>query len=448
MRALHLFPIFATATGGGSERYQHALSRKLVELGIEVDVFAIRARSIRPRAAFALNWERDGISAFEHIDGIDVRRFPARWSPPGPLAHSLSSALIRRWEREEKREGVMLQGSRNLIEHYRRRAQERPAIYDWLAMLGRGPNSMSLMVRMAAKMRQYDVVLAGFMPFATLWQATVLARMMRKPVALLALFHAEDIYHHFRIYYRCFERADAVIVQTPYAVEMMREVAPRSNPILISPGIEPREYLVSSISGDRFRKRHGLEGHKIILFAGRKEPGKRYDLAIDAVDLIDDDRVRLVMAGPNIDGRTIESRRVLFLGELPRDQLLDAYDACDVLILPSEHESFGIVILEAWIRKKPVLGNAFCRAVASVIDHGRTGYLCAGAADFAERIVQLISDPAAAHAIGEAGYDRVLERYTEDLAGLRLRDLYRELIASREGSEESRKSAVPPQADT
>ena len=61
-----------------------------------------------------------------------------------------------------------------------------------------------------------------------------------------------------------------------------------------------------------------MEGKRIALFVGRKEAFKRYDLAIQAVDLIDDERIHLVMIGRDIDKQPILSRHVSYLGEMSR----------------------------------------------------------------------------------------------------------------------------------
>jgi glycosyltransferase involved in cell wall biosynthesis len=137
------------------------------------------------------------------------------------------------------------------------------------------------------------------------------------------------------------------------------------------------------------------------------------------------------MIGADVDRRPIESTRALYLGVVPRADLLDAYDACEVFVLPSEHESFGIVFLEAWMRGKPVIGSARGRPVASLIDAGRDGLLADGAAELAAHIDALLADPARAQGLGAAGRAKVLQRYTWDRIGRAVLALYERLIAGR-----------------
>ena len=100
-------------------------------------------------------------------------------------------------------------------------------------------------------------------------------------------------------------------------------------------------------------------------------------------------------------------------------------------MLPSEYESFGWVLLEAWARRKPVLGNRFCAPVAAVISDGEDGYLCANATEMAQRVAQLIAQPDLAQRLGQAGYDKIARRYTWDVIGRRVRDLYVQLTDGR-----------------
>jgi glycosyltransferase involved in cell wall biosynthesis len=44
-----------------------------------------------------------------------------------------------------------------------------------------------------------------------------------------------------------------------------------------------------------------------------------------------------------------------FLGYVREDELINLYNACDVVCVPSRNEPFGIVVLEAWSAGKPVV---------------------------------------------------------------------------------------------
>jgi glycosyltransferase involved in cell wall biosynthesis len=422
--------MFGPELVNGSERHEYLLSKKLVELGVEVDVLTTQTKNAYQTSAFSSAWPSEYSERSQIVDGMRVERFPVSFSLPPRIGHRLSRSMLNRWRREEERRGLMVTGSRNLADYYYRRAVERPRFYDLMMAAARGPYSARLITRLIGTARNHDVLLTGFTPFALNWQVIVAGRALRKPVVLLALFHPDDIYHHFRAIYWCFNHADAILAQTPYSLALFRRMFAASRPFAAGVGVDLDELSNPAPCGARFRARYGLQTDRIVLFVGRKEYFKRYDLAVGAIDLLDDDGVRLVMIGRDVDKQAIASRHVTYLGELPRQDVLDAYDACDVLLLPSESESFGWVLLEAWASRKPVIGNRLCAPVASVVRDGEDGYLCAGPADMATRIAELTGQPELARKLGQAGYEKVARHYTWDAIGRKVRDVYTQVASA------------------
>lgn len=66
--------------------------------------------------------------------------------------------------------------------------------------------------------------------------------------------------------------------------------------------------------------------------------------------------------------------QVSFLGSLSDNDLAAAYEDCDVFVMPSKKEGFGIVFLEAMLRSKPCIGGNH-GGTPDVIEHGQNGYL-------------------------------------------------------------------------
>lgn len=427
MRVLHVWPRFGSSLTNGSEYYAYQLTKKLVDLGIVVDVYTTRTNSFRPLAQFALHWLNTSQLENEKTDGIQIRRFPVTYSPPQIVAYLFSNLVSKRWQSESRFLERVQQDSHSLETFYYERAIRRPKYYDWLFLLGIGPWSWSLWRNLERNLSNYDIVMVGFMPFALIWQVVTIAIRLDKPVVLLPLFHPDDVFHHHQIFYECFARATAILAQTTYSVEQFRRLAPTSNPVLIGAGINVEEFSQNLINGDRFRAKHGLRGKRLVLMVGRKEHSKRYDLAVKAINALADHQVTLVLIGEDVDCQPINSTYVTYLGKVARTELLDAYAACDLLLFPSEHESFGIVILEAWMFRKPVLCNARCLPVASLITHGVDGFVCNGVESFVYYLRQLLDDNDLRERLGEMGYLKTIRHYTWDIIGHRVASLYRQL---------------------
>src|SRR5690349_17974428 len=145
MKVLHVFPQFTPESINGSERYEYLLSRKLVELGVEVELLTTTTRDFVPVAPFCLHWPHQYASALAERDGIRIRRLRATFQMPASIGRFVSRRIERRWKREEDRYGAMLKGSRTYVDYFHQRAAQRPLIYDVMATIGRGPYSLGLL---------------------------------------------------------------------------------------------------------------------------------------------------------------------------------------------------------------------------------------------------------------------------------------------------------------
>ena len=66
----------------------------------------------------------------------------------------------------------------------------------------------------------------------------------------------------------------------------------------------------------------------------------------------------LVLAGPNPERQDVSGiEGILDLGIVDDQGKQDALAACDILCVPSEGESFGMVYYEAWVYGKPVIAR-------------------------------------------------------------------------------------------
>jgi starch synthase len=103
------------------------------------------------------------------------------------------------------------------------------------------------------------------------------------------------------------------------------------------------------------------------------------------------------------------------------DALAELYRGATTFVMPSLYECFGIAFLEAMAYGLPCVGAASC-AMPEIIDDGRTGFVVApgNSEDLARRVLELIDDPDRARAMGEAGHQRFIERYSWDRVAERI----------------------------
>ena len=123
---------------------------------------------------------------------------------------------------------------------------------------------------------------------------------------------------------------------------------------------------------------------------------------------------------------------------LPRDQLVPLITGATVFVVPSVYEPLGIVNLEAAACGTAVVASAV-GGIPEVVDDGRTGFLVPYDADdpaafeagLAQRITELMADPARAAAMGAAGRERVLSEFGWPAIAQQTVEVYSAVLASR-----------------
>ncbi len=102
---------------------------------------------------------------------------------------------------------------------------------------------------------------------------------------------------------------------------------------------------------------------------------------------------------------------VVELGALDEESKWDALAAAELLVLPSAFESLSIVVLEAWMAKKPVLVNGNCSVLVGQCSRSGGGLWYRTFSDFVFSLEKLI-DPEVRKRLGEKGFDYVTANYS------------------------------------
>jgi glycosyltransferase involved in cell wall biosynthesis len=107
----------------------------------------------------------------------------------------------------------------------------------------------------------------------------------------------------------------------------------------------------------------------------------------------------------------------------------EIFKAIDLLVLPSDEESFGRVLIEAMAARKPVVATAVGGIPEIVID-GVTGFLVPprSPADLAQAIIRILNAPPLAEAMGQAGRRRVEEHFSASRYVDSIEGVYKELL--------------------
>ncbi len=100
-----------------------------------------------------------------------------------------------------------------------------------------------------------------------------------------------------------------------------------------------------------------------ILYAGRLAPEKNLDALLAAARELAHIEFHFAGDGPlreEVQAHAERLDNVIYMGHLPREDIVKAIDDNDMLILPSHLEAFGTIALEAMIRQRLVLVSSHC----------------------------------------------------------------------------------------
>lgn len=180
-------------------------------------------------------------------------------------------------------------------------------------------------------------------------------------------------------------------------------------------------------------------GLPVILFVGRLVARKGVDQLLEALARLADRpwKLEIVGFGPERDPlerhaeRLGISDRVEFLGRVSSGDLVAAYRRASCFVLPAtlderaDTEGLGVVLLEAMSYGVPVVATRRGGIVDVVVD-GRSGLLVEDdPAALADGIRAVLEDPERAARLGNAGLDRVRDRFGWDSIVDRLEAVYR-----------------------
>jgi glycosyltransferase involved in cell wall biosynthesis len=142
--------------------------------------------------------------------------------------------------------------------------------------------------------------------------------------------------------------------------------------------------------------------------------------------------IELVMRGSLFDDDHVPPRppgRIHFIDDVDENKKYEILETCDIFASPSGFESFGITILEAWSKKKPVIACDI-QATRHLIRDGDTGFLVEykNSSQLAETLIKLIDSPGLRKKIGEKGYKKLQKNYTKEIIGEKYRRFYDKIV--------------------
>ncbi|MBI3927879.1 MAG: glycosyltransferase [Armatimonadetes bacterium] len=235
-----------------------------------------------------------------------------------------------------------------------------------------------------------------------------------------------------RVYYVSFSNRDSAIQE--------RVVSPQKARVLAGGSIRGLQ-VDRFIPNDRIRGRAAEIRHSlgicpldtVVGYVGRPVEHKGFGVMLRTwVEFFRDDPSMALITLPSTPDDVRQ-----WIGELPPNvhapgwvpDVAEYYAAMDMVALPSLHEGLGYSLLEGNAAGLPVIGSSIS-GILDAVEHEVNGLLVPASdrAALADAIVRLRSDPELRRRLGQAGRERVRQRYDPERVLRALVDEYRELI--------------------
>ena len=241
---------------------------------------------------------------------------------------------------------------------------------------------------------------------------------------------------------RVLDDADFVICVGQSEMEKAKKQLSHERIAYLPNGVDCAKFATGD--GAAFRAKHGIpSGAFLALNISRIDAQKNQLLALEAFAKLRAQQPNsfLILIGPETQPDYAKRLRdfiaannlgdhVKILPGMRNDnpELIQAFHACDVFVLPSMHEPFGIVVLEAWSSGKPVIASRVGGLQALVSD-GDTGFFINpnasdAAADLAAKLNRFATEPELKNKIGANGLREAKSKYDWTQIGQQLETLY------------------------
>ncbi len=288
------------------------------------------------------------------------------------------------------------------------------------------PYTLSLAAKMAEVAAAYDldVLHAHYaMPHAA---CAYLAKKMlgERRVKTVTTLHGTDItlvgqapsFHAVTRF--SIEESDCVTSVSSWLKEETRRVFRTERPIEVIHNFVDTDTFHPAPAPER-RAQFAAPQEKVLLHISNFRPVKNVRAVVEIFDAVQRAMpARLLFVGEGPELIPTEERvaalglsdRVTFLGN--QEYVEDILPLADLLLLPSLHESFGLVVLEAMAVGVPVVATRI-GGTNEVVEEGRSGFLRDphDIAGMTEAALRILSNPDLAARIRDAGLQRVRDRF-------------------------------------
>jgi glycosyltransferase involved in cell wall biosynthesis len=294
-----------------------------------------------------------------------------------------------------------------------------------LVMTVRPPLSMGL-YKSLLEARNYDIYHAFGISLSSALYAYQASLRNGIPLVISPSFHPADKLYYNSANIKILKHARAIIALTEAETEIFGKFGIDTAKIkVVGCGVDFDTYSnVNLAEVEKIRAVCKFNDYDLnILFISRLQKEKGLFDVMDAVIQLNGEgkKIQLLVAGADFATNSLLIKEaaakysfIKYLGHISEEMKIHMLHACDALVVPSIVDSFGIVYIEAWACKKPVIG-ADIPSTRSLISYGEDGFYVeyGDRKALANKIRYFANNSDSGVSMGKRGYEKVKEKYTD-----------------------------------
>lgn len=224
----------------------------------------------------------------------------------------------------------------------------------------------------------------------------------------------------FKYTQKSFNVADKIIAMSNLTKMEIEDIFKINNVEVIYNGIDTNFFRPLEIENDPYPDKIKL------LYIGNLTKRKGAHLLPQIMDKLDDRFVLFYTSGLRTNNM-FSNNKMIPLGRISSEKLLEMYNLCDMLLVPSIIEGgFSYAAAEAMACKKPIVASISSGLYEMIEDKG--GALCENVDEFVSNIQEIANDDNLRKAMGEYNRENVIKKFDIVKTGKQYYDTYKKLI--------------------
>jgi glycosyltransferase involved in cell wall biosynthesis len=387
MKVAFVPPWYGVDIPGGAEAEVRRTAEHLKCIGVPVEILTTCVKDFH--SDWGRNYHRPGISV---ENGVTVRRFRVRHRNRA----AFDSVNLR-----------LMHGHQVSLE-------------EELTYVTENVRSDTLERYIASHASEYIFVFIPYMFGTTYWGI----QACRGKALLIPCLHDEP-YTRMQVFHDMFQKVQRLILHVEAEKRLIQALyhLPPERLVLMGEGVDTDW----TAEAKAFTEHYGLS-RSFILYAGRKGKGKNVETLVDYFLKYQQSSVNeadLVFIGSGtLSDDVRDNQHIHDLGFVPAAQKYNAYAAASVLCQPSLHESFSLVIMEAWLAGTPVLVHNDCEVTKEHCLRSNGGLFFKNYGEFEMCLELLLKNKRLRDTLATNGRHYVLNNYHWDIITERYRRLF------------------------